>query len=164
LGDGPGDFEVNLGNTGDPPEKPSTTTPSSTSTSTSSSSSGGGSAEPKVDPIEARKLAEFQSVYSQLWGEPATEAYLKNLISKGFNRWEMEDYERNKPAFMKTETYRDEATSLAEMLAGMGVIAGSFGKGAYKRQRKMNEREDKQEKKERPRNSRPTPTPAGGRP
>lgn len=68
-------------------------------------------------------MAEFQAVYTQLWGEPATEAYLKNLINKGFNRWEMEDFERSKPAFARTETYREEASNLAELLGNMGVLA-----------------------------------------
>jgi hypothetical protein len=70
--------------------------------------------------VKARKLSEFGSVYSSLWGEPATEEYLKAAVGNGLNRWEFEARERSKPAFRKTKTYRDQASSIAETLNGMG--------------------------------------------
>lgn len=103
----------------------------SSSSGSSSSPSGGSSTPPdpfKSDPVKARKLAEFQSVYSSLWGEPATEEYLKAAVQAGLNRWEFEDRERHKPAFIKTNTYRDQASSLEDLLAQLGVIPGGGGK------------------------------------
>jgi len=92
----------------------------------SGGSSGGGSSAPAdpfhTDPVKARKLSEFQSVYTSLWGEPATEEYLKHAILAGANRWEFEDHERKKPAFRKTKTYRDQGSSLAGLVEQLGAL------------------------------------------
>ena len=123
MGDAPDDPTIII-NPGTPPNNDDT--PGRPSPSPSSPPSGGGSSAPSappVDPVIARKMADFQAIYIQLWGEPATEAYLKSLANKGLNRWEFEELERNKPAFRRTETYRDQGSSLAELLAQLGVTA-----------------------------------------
>jgi len=98
----------------------------------SGGSSGGGSSSPPPDPffqdkVKAQKYAMFQGVYNSLWGEPATEDYLKKVVNAGLNRWEFEEGERQKPAFRRTETYRDQGSSLAELLGQLGVTAPAFG-------------------------------------
>jgi hypothetical protein len=99
------------------------TTDTTTTTTTSSSPAPAAPADPfKTDPVKARKLSEFQSVYTQLWGEPATEEYLKNAINQGANRWEFAEHERKKPAFRKTKTYRDDASARAELLHNLGAV------------------------------------------
>ena len=67
--------------------------------------------------------SQFQSVYQQLWGETATEAYIKSAINKGLNVWEFADKERHKPAwFRRSEAARDKSSSLAKMLHDLGVV------------------------------------------
>lgn len=113
-----GDIEINLpsGNDNDNDN----TTSSSTSSSSSSSSSSGSSA-PKVDPIVQRRMAMFQTVYTQLWGEPATEAYLKAAANSGMNSWEFARQERNKPAWADTGAYKKKTEELATLLANLGL-------------------------------------------
>ena len=90
---------------------------------TTGSSSGGGtsSSEPKVDPVVAQKMNLFQSIYIGLWGEPATEAYLKSAVNSGVNTWEFAAAEREKPAWATTDVYKNKAEELATMLANLGV-------------------------------------------
>jgi hydroxypyruvate isomerase len=64
----------------------------------------------------------FQSVYTQLWGEPATEAYLKAAAKAGLNVTEFAWRERHKPEFVQSESFRNKASSLADMLHSMGVV------------------------------------------
>jgi hypothetical protein len=115
----PGDFNVNLGGGGS--DGGGSSSPSSSSSTSSSSSSSSGSSAPAVDPVEAAKASAFQSVYQSLWGEPATQEYLKAAVHAGLNVWEFQERERHKPAFRKTQTYRNEAESWAKMLHGLGV-------------------------------------------
>lgn len=94
--------------------------------SSGSSSSSGRSPAPAPDPffqdkVKAQKYSMFVSVYTSLWGEPPTEDYVKHAVNAGLNRWEFESGERNKPAFRKTDTYRNQASSLAELLHNLGV-------------------------------------------
>jgi hypothetical protein len=120
----PGDFNVNLGGGGGGGSSGGSSGGGSTSSSTSSSSSGSSSsapAAPKVDPVEAAKASAFQSIYQALWGEPATQEYLKAAVHAGLNVWEFQERERHKPAFRKTQTYRNEAEAWAKMLHGLGV-------------------------------------------
>jgi hypothetical protein len=97
---------------------------SSSSSGSSGGSSSGGSSAPAdpftVDPVKRQKLSMFQSVYTSLWGEPATEDYLKAAVNAGFNQHEFEMRERRKPAFVKTEAFRDQASSLAEIALQVG--------------------------------------------
>lgn len=88
---------------------------------TTSSSSSGGSSEPKVDPVVAQKMNLFNQIYMQLWGEPATEAYLKAAANSGMNTWEFARAEREKPAWADTDAYKKKADDLATMLANLGV-------------------------------------------
>lgn len=74
-----------------------------------------------ADAVKVRKYQMFVSVYTTLWGEPPTEDYAKRAVNAGLNRWEFESIERKKDAFRKTETYRDEASSLSELLHNIGV-------------------------------------------
>jgi len=94
---------------------------SSSSSGSSGSSSSGGSSEPAVDPVVAQKMNLFQSIYMGLWGEPATEAYLKAAANSGLNTWEFAAAERAKPAWADTDAYKSKADELATMLANLGV-------------------------------------------
>lgn len=76
----------------------------------------------KQDAVARQKMQTFAALYQQLWGEPATEAYLAEAVKAGMNIWEFEEHERLKPAFRKTGTYKDQATSLADMLRQLGVV------------------------------------------
>jgi len=111
----------------DPPEPEPTPTGGGTSGgSTSGGSTSGGSttsapAEPKVDPVVQQKMSAFASIYMQLWGEPATEAYLKSAANSGMNTWEFAAAEREKPAWATTDVYQKKAADLATLLANLGV-------------------------------------------
>jgi hypothetical protein len=74
-----------------------------------------------VDPIVAQKMSLFRSIYMQLWGEPATEAYLKSAAASGMNTWEFARAERNKPAWADTDVYKKKTEDLATMIANLGV-------------------------------------------
>jgi len=91
------------------------------SSGSSGSSSSGGSSEPAIDPVVAQKMNLFQSIYMGLWGEPATEAYLKSAANSGLNTWEFAAAERAKPAWADTDAYKKKAEDLATMLANLGV-------------------------------------------
>lgn len=95
----------------------------SDSGSTSGGSSTGGSAPaaPPVDPIVARRESMFQQLYMQLWGEPATEAYIKSAANSGLNSWEFAAREKAKPEWSQTEAYKKQAQSLADMIRGWGI-------------------------------------------
>jgi hypothetical protein len=112
----PGNFNVDLGGGGGGGSSGGSSGGGSTSTSSSS-----GSSAPAVDPVEAAKASAFQSIYQALWGEPATQEYLKAAVHAGLNVWEFQERERHKPAFRKTQTYRTEADQWAKMLHGLGV-------------------------------------------
>ena len=86
-----------------------------------SSTSSSAPAEPKIDPVVAQKMNLFQSIYIGLWGEPATESYLKSAVNSGVNTWEFAAAEREKPAWATTDVYKNKAEELATMLANLGV-------------------------------------------
>jgi len=101
------------------------------------SSSGSSSGSSGMDPVEAAKMSDFGSIYKELWGEPATEEYLRAAVKKGWNIWEFEDHERHKPAFLKTDTARTEAEGYFEFLRNAGILNSAFnppraGKGGNK--------------------------------
>jgi hypothetical protein len=56
-------------------------------------------------------------MYFQLWGEYPPSGYVKVLVSKGMNIFEMEDRERRKPSFKKTDTYQNEYMAYAKMVS-----------------------------------------------
>ena len=74
-----------------------------------------------MDPVVARRMAMFSSIYQQLWGEPATEAYLKSAANSGMNSWEFAAAERAKPAWADTDVYKKKSEELATLLANLGV-------------------------------------------
>ena len=103
--------------------------------STSGGSTSGGSSAPaappmdiyvsdefKQDAVKRQKMQSFAQLYQQLWGEPATEAYLAQAVNAGLNTWEFAEQEKSKPAFSKTETYKKQAQSLADLLSNLGVV------------------------------------------
>lgn len=94
---------------------------SSGGSSGGSSSSSSAPAAPKVDPVVAQKESLFQSIYVSLWGEPATEAYLKSAAQSGMNTFEFQAHEMSKPAFADTKTYQGKAQSVADLLSSLGV-------------------------------------------
>jgi hypothetical protein len=112
----PGSFEVPADLGQNPP-------PSNDSPSSSPPSSGGGGSSVDAffaDKVKAQKFSMFQSVYTALWGEPATEDYLKAAVNAGLNQHEFNMRERRKPAFVKTEAYRNQASELAEIVNQVG--------------------------------------------
>lgn len=82
---------------------------------------GGGSSAPKVDPIIARRMAAYQTVYQSIWGEPADEAYLKSAANQGLNVWEFAYQERTKPAFFGSKVYNDKADQWVSLLKSLGA-------------------------------------------
>lgn len=84
---------------------------------TSSGGGGGGS----TDPITARRIGMYQSVYQSIWGEPATEAYLKTAANQGLNVWEFAFQERSKPAYFSSKTYDDKADYWVGVLKQLGA-------------------------------------------
>jgi hypothetical protein len=89
--------------------------------SSGSSSSSSGSSEPAVDPIVARREAMFQSIYMSLWGEPATEGYIKSIAKGGLNSYEFSLMERSKPAWQQTKAFKDAFAARAGVLKQIGL-------------------------------------------
>lgn len=103
------------------PSPSPTPSPSTPSTSTSSSSSSSAPA-PKIDPRIAQLESLFRSAYTQLWGEPPTEDYVKKAAHSGMNVTEFIHQERMKVAFQDTKPYKDEAKGIFAQLRQMQVI------------------------------------------
>ncbi len=61
----------------------------------------------------------FQSIYSALWGEPATEAYLKQFHD--LNSYEFALQERQKPAWLQTKAFKDQFAGGASLLKQLGI-------------------------------------------
>lgn len=101
---------------GNPPGNPPSTDPPS-----KTSGDSGGSSAPAVDPIQARREAMFQQVYMQLWGEPATEAYIKQAANGGLNSYEFALQEKSKPAWIQTKAFKDAYDGVAGMLSRLGI-------------------------------------------
>jgi hypothetical protein len=91
------------------------------SSSSSSSSSSGGSSAPSVDPVIQQKISAFKSVYFELWGEPATEAYLTSAAQKGWSVAEFAANERGKPAWWTTKQAKDATFAWVERRASLGL-------------------------------------------
>ena len=120
MADAPGGFT--------PPPPPSGGGSSGGSSSGGSSSSSSSSSAPKTDTygdvfkqdaVARQKWSMFSSAYAQLWGEPATEAYLIDAVNQGWNTQEFIHHERMKTAFQQSETYKQEAKSLYGLLRQM---------------------------------------------
>ena len=75
----------------------------------------------KQDAVAREKAAAFAQAYMELWGEPATEAYLMKAVNAGLNTWEFAAQERAKPEWANTPAYKQTAGSLAGAL-GQWVI------------------------------------------
>jgi len=54
--------------------------------------------------------------YFRIWGQKPPGGYIENQVKKGWNIYEMEEFERSKSAFRRTRTYRDESQRLAAIL------------------------------------------------
>lgn len=61
---------------------------------------------------------QYNQVYFDLWGVEPPQGYVEKAM-KDMNVYEFEDFERAKPSFRKTETYRNETGSFAESLSGL---------------------------------------------
>ena len=66
-----------------------------------------------------RLASEAEGLYYQLWGEFPPPGYTQVLVKKGMNIFEIEDHERRKPAFTRTETYQNEYMAYAKMLSNL---------------------------------------------
>jgi len=60
-----------------------------------------------------------EDVYFQLWGQYPPDGYIKALVKKGMNVYEIEEHERRKPAYKKTNNYRDEYAAFAQMVSSI---------------------------------------------
>lgn len=86
----------------------------------SSGGSFGGSSAGYAPPSRFDRLAsEAEGLYYQLWGEFPPPGYTQVLVKKGMNIFEIEDHERRKPAFTRTETYQNEYMAYAKMLSNL---------------------------------------------
>lgn len=63
----------------------------------------------------------FSSTYFQLWGEPATQAYLMGAAKKGLSLAEFAWRERHKREWLSSDAARQGSESLAKMLHDLGV-------------------------------------------
>lgn len=109
----------------DPPPHPPQPQPpahDTGNTSSGSSSSSSSSSSTPTDPRIAQLESLFRSAYIQLWGEPPTEAYLKQAAHSGMNVTEFVERERSKEAFKKTKTYQDEFKGLLTAARQAGVF------------------------------------------
>jgi hypothetical protein len=87
------------------------TTPSSGGTSSGSSSGGGAPADP-----DAGIIASATAWYIQAWGTPPPAGYIEKLVHSGMNLYEVQEYERHKPAFLKSEAAKKKADYIASIL------------------------------------------------
>ena len=62
-------------------------------------------------------MAYYSQIYLSIWGHLPTEAYVESAYKQGLSLEEFEMQERSKPAFKRTQTYRDELYSLQNTLA-----------------------------------------------
>jgi len=90
--------------------------------SSSSSSSSSGSSAPAIDPIVAKRMALFSSIYLSIWGEPATDAYLRSAANRGWNSYEFAVNERSKPAYLMSRNFEESFDSRGSFLANLGVF------------------------------------------
>lgn len=99
---------------GDPPQVPGGGNKGGGGTQTS-----GGFSGSSFDPFDWRDLTAqaMQEKYFSIWGVFPPEGYVRAMIKKGMNVFEMEDFERRKPAFKKTETYENEGAAFAQLLS-----------------------------------------------
>ena len=75
---------------------------------------GGGTAAPP-DP-NAAIISAATSWYTEAWGLPPPKGYIEKLVNQGMNLYEIQDYERHKPAFLKTEWAKKKADYIAQIL------------------------------------------------
>lgn len=66
-------------------------------------------------------MGAFSTIYMQLWGEPATEDYLRQAAQSGMNIWEFALRERSKPAYFTTKSGKDSIFSWVEKMASAGL-------------------------------------------
>jgi len=97
-------------------EKPETggiyINPGDTGTTTGGGSSGGGA---PADP-DAGIIASATAWYIQAWGTPPPAGYIEKLVHSGMNLYEVQEYERHKPAFLKSEWAKKKADYIAQIL------------------------------------------------
>jgi hypothetical protein len=71
------------------------------------------------NPRDDKLITQAESLYYQLWGEYPATGYAKALVKKGLNIFEIEDHERRKPAFKKSDVYQDEYAAFAKMISSV---------------------------------------------
>lgn len=121
-------IDTSGGGGNDEPQEPSGNSGSSSDTDSAPASSSAPSgppppteAEQRAEALERQRMAMLQSVYSQIWGEPATEAYLRKAVNQGLNIWEFAFRERQKPAYFGSKPYKDKADEYASLIHSMGA-------------------------------------------
>lgn len=60
-----------------------------------------------------------QETYFRLWGEYPPKGYIESLVKKGMNVYEIEAFERKKPAFKRSKTFENEWAAYAQMFSAM---------------------------------------------
>jgi hypothetical protein len=87
-----------------------------------------------LSPRDQKRVSAFDSIYNELWGEPAPLPVLQAAVNQGLNRWEFEDAQMRNPAWWKTEAAADMAEPFDNFLAQLGfqVKKKPRGKGGGK--------------------------------
>jgi hypothetical protein len=104
-----------------PPPPPPTIPSGGSSGSSSGSSSGGSSGSSGYDPNTAI-IGQAKNVYFQLWGVYPPAGYIEKMVNNGMNIWEIADFERHKPAWLKTDAARKSSDGFASLLHNLGVV------------------------------------------
>jgi hypothetical protein len=129
----------------DPPNDPPQTT---NTTNTSTGTSSGGSSGP-ADPydkwysdlpgVERKRVSMYDSIYQDLWGEPAPLPVLQQAVSQGLNTEEFRIAQMHNPAWWDTPYAKDAAEPLDNFLVALGLDPvytrhhkGKGGKGGGK--------------------------------
>jgi len=83
----------------------------------------GGDGQTYADKQDAYMKNQYAKTYFSLWGETPPKKVLEDALDRGLNVFEFEDEQRQKPAFRKTETYKNEYLDQALALAqALGVM------------------------------------------
>lgn len=74
-----------------------------------------------TDPRDV-EIQRAENAYYQLWGVFPPPGYIGKLVDAGMNLFEIQDYERSKPAFNRTASYQQTRQDYsARLLQIMGV-------------------------------------------
>lgn len=76
-----------------------------------------------LDPREKKRVSIFDSIYTELWGEPAPLAILQAAVNQGMNKTEFEEAQKRNPAWWKTDQAHDSSYTFDLLLSQLGLGA-----------------------------------------